>query len=180
MIITGGQEYIYAPHPGTVARTAPFTASVGDVTWKIISFSKGSAIGADGVVMVTENYIAGDINGTDIVIEATSKADENDKATATLHVREAQRVAGFNIMMADVVKAGTAAEVTITDYADQYGEPITDTSFVSVKWEFSDESISVIDGKLVASMSVKDSAFAMVKATIDGTSVYKKFIRNYY
>lgn len=176
MIITGGQEYIYAPHPGTVSRTAPFVASVGDVTWKIISSSKGSAIGADGVVIVTENYIAGDINGTDIVIEATSKADESDKATATLHVREAQRVAGFNIQMADVVKSGEAVVVSIADFTDQYGESITDTDFISVKWEFSDESISVIEGKLIADMSVEDTDFAMVRATIDGTSVCKKFI----
>ncbi len=179
MLITGGQNYIYAPHPGKVARTLPFVASETEVIWKIISSSKGSLISSDGVVTVTENYIAGDINGTDIIIEATSVKDETDKATATLHVREAQRVAEFKInMAADTVKVGEAVNISITDFIDQYGEPITDTGFVSVKWEFSNENVSVVDGRLV----VKEEAcketltFAMVRATIDDASVSRKFI----
>ncbi len=176
MIITGGQEYVYAPHPGTVSMTAPFVASAGEVTWKIISSSKGSSINADGVVTITENYIAGDINGTDIIIEATSKEDNTKVATATLHVREAQRVTSFNIDMADAVKAGEAVAVTIADFKDQYGEPITNTSFISVKWEFSDENISVIDGKIIANMHAETPVFAMARASIGGASVSKKFI----
>ncbi|MBQ9766198.1 MAG: hypothetical protein IJW18_08375 [Lachnospiraceae bacterium] len=203
MKIIGGQEYMYAPQTGTLSKTAPFVAVdvaadgtetiKNNVIWRIISSSKGSMIGKDGVLIVTENYIAGDINGTDITIEAVDNDDETKTATATIHVREAQRVADFVISIGEandaaavaVIKAGEAARISISNYVDQYGEPITDTSFVSVKWEFSDENISVVDGKVVVDKCFVTGAGAtneatavpaMIKATINGTSIEKKFL----
>lgn len=184
MVILGGQEYIYAPHTGA-ATTAPFVAAlvdgdkteaITDVTWTIISSSKGASISADGAVTVTENYIAGDINGTDIIIQATHNKDASVVATATLHVREAQRVAEFSISMADNIRTGEAAEIYVTDCIDQYGETISDTDFISVKWETSDEAITVVDGRLRVSIRTKEEVFAAVRATIDGVSVEKRFI----
>lgn len=184
MVITGGQEYIYAPHTGEV-KSAPFAAALesgdksellNDVSWKIISSSKGASISSDGVVTVTENYIAGDINGTDIVIQATSNKDSEVFATATLHVREPQRVASYNIALPDSIRIGEAAQISITDCVDQYGEPITDTGFVSVRWEFSDENLAVLNGYLNVRMRVKEETFAAVRATIDGVAVEKRFI----
>ncbi len=184
MVITGGQEYIYAPHTGAVT-SAPFVATLVDgdktevltnVTWKIISSSKGSSISADGAVTVTENYIAGDINGTDITIQATHNEDANVVATATLHVREAQRVADFKISMPNNIRTGESVAVYVTECVDQYGEPITDTDFVAVKWETSDETLMVIDGRLHVRLKAKEETFAAVRATISGVSVDKKFI----
>ncbi|MBE5949671.1 MAG: hypothetical protein E7261_11730 [Lachnospiraceae bacterium] len=184
MVISGGQEYIYAPHTGSVT-TEPFiawmvsgdkTERLTNVTWKIISSSKGASISADGMVTVTENYIAGDINGTDITIQATHNEDASIVATATLHVREAQSVASFNISMPNNIRTGESVEVYITECIDQYGEPITDTGFISVKWETSDESLLVVDGRLHVRLRTKEEAFAAVRATINGVSVVKKFI----
>ncbi|MBQ9766199.1 MAG: hypothetical protein IJW18_08380 [Lachnospiraceae bacterium] len=186
LVISGGEEYVYAPQPGATTVSAAFKAALKtedktedvDVTWAIISSSNGASISADGVVTITENYIAGDINGTDIVIQATSKSDSSKFATATLHVREAQRIGSFEVQMQDAVRIGDAAPIAAVNFLDQYGEPMADgiVNTDAILWEFSDENISIIKGNLIARMRVNDPTFAAVSATIGGVSVIKRFV----
>jgi hypothetical protein len=187
MIITGGQEFVYAPHSGGETRTAPFTATVGegehtqvltDVVWKILSSSQGASIDEEGVVTITDTYVAGDINGTDIVIQASvggESAEEGMTATTTLHVRESQRAAAFEILLPESVKVGETVDISLTGWKDQYGEPM-EAFDGQVQWEFSDKKLSVEDGKLVVNTRSAAELFAAVYATVDGLTVEKRFI----
>ena len=187
MRITGGQEYIYAPQEGTKAQTAPYTVIMGeadggqtvsDVTWEILTSASGVSVSADGVVIIDDTYVAGDINGTDIVIQATvNGSDEAAKETvaATLHVREAERAASFDILLPDSIQAGTAAEISLANWANQYGEPM-EAPHSEVEWAFSHEKLSVEEGQLQVRMKVGQEAFAAVCATVDGVSAEKRFI----
>jgi len=187
MVITGGQEFIYAPHKGETARTAPFAAVIGadedaqvlaDVTWTILSSSPGASVDGEGIVTIDDTYVAGDINGTDIVLQAAAggNGDSGERtATVSLHVREPQRVADFAIMLPDSVKAGEKAEITLADWVDQYGEQM-EAPVSEVQWEFSDAGLSVKDGQLSVEMKAAGEAFAAVYVTVDGVTVEKRFI----
>lgn len=181
MEITGGQEYIYAPQTGEVACTAPFTVTAGDsekqVIWKILSSAKGVSIDENGIVTITDAYVAGDINGTDIVIQAMDAADAENTATAALHVREPQRAASFEIALPDSIKKGQRVEIALENCVDQYGEPMSAPGWDKVRWEFSQESFSVEEGQLwVRHNSVNGEAYEAVSATISGVTVEKRFI----
>lgn len=186
MVITGGQEYIYAPQVGEVAQSLPYTVMVGegeeaqvmsDVTWSIISTSDGASVSADGVVTVTDAYIAGDINGTDIVLQAVSNVNAEQKATVTLHVREAQRVADFELSLAkNAVKFGEKVEISLVNCVDQYGEPMEVPAQDAIKWEYSSESISVDDGILWSRIRPEEPTFAAVCAVVGGVSKEVRFI----
>ena len=180
MMITGGQEYIYAPHAGEVACTAPFVVTAGgsvqEAAWRILSSAAGVSIDDNGVVTITDAYVAGDINGTDIVIQAVVNGNAGEAVTAALHVREAKRAASFDIVLPDSIKKGEWADISLENCVDQYGEPMEAPDWDEVRWEFSQESFSVEDGKLWARMKVKGEAFEAVCATVDGVTVEKRFI----
>lgn len=185
MRIVGGQEYIYAPHAGETAQTEPFsvtrgegekTQTVSEVTWEIISSGDGVSVGGDGVVTITDAYIAGDINGTDIVLRAVPEGDAEAALTVTLHVREAQRVVSFEISMPDNMKRGQREDIALINCVDQYGEPMEAPDWSKVRWEFSTESLSVDDGQLWCLIQSKEPVFAAVCATVDGVTVEKRFI----
>lgn len=181
MMITGGQEYIYAPHEGEVACTAPFAVTAGDsaredITWRILSSDEGASIDEHGIVTITDAYVAGDINGTDIVIQAVLNDNAEEAATVTLHVREAKRAASFEIILPDSIKKGEGADISLGNCIDQYGEPMEAPGWDEVRWEFSQESFSVDDGKLWARMKVNGEAFEAVCATVDGVTAEKRFI----
>lgn len=187
MRIIGGQEFIYAPNKGQVARTEPYAVEMGeaerghnaaDVTWEILSDAPGASIGKDGIVVIDDTYVAGDINGTDIVIQATvegENAAEGKSATVTLHVREAERLSSFEISLPDSVKTNTGTEIRLVNWANQYGEPM-EAPESEAKWEFSNEKLSVEDGQLWARMMVGQEAFGAVCATVEGISAEKRFI----
>jgi len=131
MMITGGQEYVYAPQPGEVTVAEGYTVMVGegekaesfaDVEWSILSSSEGASIDTNGIITITDKYIYGDINGTDIIIQAASKANPEQTATVTLHVREAKRLAAFELQMPNVVQRGEKVDMVLANCKDQYGE----------------------------------------------------------
>ena len=187
MKITGGQEYIYAPREGTEARTAPYTVILGeaeggqvvsDVTWEILTSASGASVSADCVVTIDGTYVAGDINGTDIVIQATANGNDGEPgatATVTLHVREAERVSSFEILLPDSIQGGTGAAISLANWVNQYGEPM-EAPGSEVNWAFSHEKLSVEEGQLQVRMKVGKESFAAVCATVDGVSVEKRFI----
>lgn len=184
MQITGGQEYIYAPHAGEMAQSAPFTVIKGEgeeaqpveVTWSILSSGGGVSISADGVVTLTDAYVAGDINGTDITLQAAWGEKSDKTLTATLHVREAQRIASFEISLPDAVKRREQPEIALANCLDQYGEPMEAPDVEDVFWETSNENLLVKNGELQCFLPGTEIDYAMVCATIDGVSVEKKFI----
>ncbi len=187
MKITGGQEYIYAPQEGTKAQTAPYTVIMGeaeggqtvsDITWEILTSVSGASINADGVVTIDDTYVAGDINGTDIVIQATANGntgEHQETATVTLHVREAERVSSFEILLPDSIQAGTGSAITLANWVNQYGESM-EAPGSEVNWAFSHEKLAVEEGQLQVRMKVGQATFAAVCATVDGVSVEKRFI----
>ncbi|MBO5228408.1 MAG: hypothetical protein J6B39_05390, partial [Lachnospiraceae bacterium] len=185
LVISGGQEYVYAPKAGATTVSAPFVTSVTDgkategfteVKWEIISTSEGATIGADGVVTITDAYIYGDINGTDIIIQATSNKDANKKATATLHVREPQMAVSFDVEMADAVRLGEPTAVALVNIKDQYGEAMDGVDADSIVWEFSDENMSVVKGNLVVRTRVDQPTFAALRANLNGAFAEKRFM----
>ncbi len=185
LVISGGQEYVYAPKAGATTVSAPFVVSVTDgkategftdVKWEIISTSEGATIGADGVVTITDAYIYGDINGTDIIIQATSNKDASKKATATLHVREPQMAVSFDVEMTDAVRLGEPTPVVLTNIKDQYGEAIESVDANSIVWEFSDENMSVVNGNLVVRTRVDQPTFAALRANLNGAFAEKRFM----
>ncbi len=184
MQITGGQEYIYAPHAGETAQSAPFTVMKGEgedaqpveVTWSILSSGQGVSIGADGVVTLTDAYVAGDINGTDVTLQAAWGDGPDETLTAKLHVREAQRIASFEISLPDAVKRRDQPEISLINCLDQYGEPMEAPDVEDVLWETSNENLMVRNGALQCFLPGTEIDYAVVCATIDGVSVEKRFI----
>lgn len=185
MTITGGQEYIYAPHAGEEAQSAPFTVTRGegdraqtvtDVTWKIISSGEGVSVSGDGVVTITDAYVAGDINGTDIVLQAVPGGNAEKAMTVTLHVREAKRAVSFEIALPDSIKRGERADISLVNCVDQYGEPMEAPDWSAARWEYSTEWISVVDGQLWSRIQDKGPVFVAVCATVDGVTAEKRFI----
>lgn len=185
LVISGGQEYVYAPKAGGTAVSAPFVTSVtdgkttetfADVKWEIISTSEGATIGTDGVVTIADSYIYGDINGTDIIIQATSNKDAGKKATATLHVREPQMAVSFEIEMADAVRLGEPTPITLTNIKDQYGEAMESVDADSIIWEFSDDNMSILKGNIVVRTRVEQPAFAALRANLNGAYAEKRFV----
>ncbi len=184
MVISGGQEYIYAPHKGETVRTAPFrveevgSGKAAEVVWEIVSSSPGAVIGADGVVSIDDTYTAGDINGTDIVIRAAVKRDGSETpetVAAVLHVREAQKAVSFEIVLPQSVRAGEGTKISLGNCTDQYGEPM-DAPRGEVKWAFSSEMLSVRDGRLWALGKAGQEVFAAVFAGADDAVAEKRFI----
>jgi len=188
MVIAGGQEYIYAPGEGGEARTAPFVLMAGegeraraaDAVWEIVSTSPGASISPDGVVTIDDTYVAGDINGTDIIIQAVcgsaDAADGAEPATAVLHVREARRLASFEILLPDCVRTDEeGTEISLTGWTDQYGGPM-EAPDSPVQWAFSEEGLEVEDGRLMARGRTGREIFAAVSARVDGVEVQKRFI----
>lgn len=184
MEITGGQAYIYAPQAGEEARSAPFTVMEGegdnartvDVDWSILSSGAGVSVSADGVVTITDAYVAGDINGTDIILQAVPGGKAEDALTATLHVREAKRIASFELSLPDAVKRGEQAEIALVNCLDQYGEPMEAPAAKDIQWEFSSDQLSVNSGKLRCDISAEEPVFAAVCATVNGITVEKRFV----
>lgn len=184
MQITGGQEYIYAPHPGEKAQSVPFTVTKGkgedaqpvDVTWSILSSGEGVSVSADGVVTITDAYVAGDINGTDITLQAAWGDGSKEKLTTTLHVREAQRIASFEISLPDAVKRREQPEISLINCMDQYGEPMEAPDPENVLWETSNENLMVGNGALRCFLPGTEIDYAAVCATVDGVTVEKRFI----
>lgn len=186
MRITGGQEFIYAPNKGQVARTEPYVVELGsgesgqvvaDVVWEILNDAPGTSI-EDGVVIIDDTYVAGDINGTDIVIRATVEGEnktEGQSATVTLHVREAERLASFEISLPDSIRTNTGTEISLINCTNQYGE-LMESLESEVSWGFSNEKLSVESGQLWARMLVGQEVFAAVSATVDGISAEKRFV----
>lgn len=178
MAITGGQEYIYAPHAGEEAKTAPFQVTKGgapaeDVTWSILSSGDGVSVSADGIVTITDTYVAGDINGTDVVLQAVCG---EETLTATLHVREAQRAASFEISFPDAVQTRQYTDIGLINCTDQYGEPMEAPAAEKVRWESSLEGLTVESGRLSTYVGINQNTFAAVCATVDGVTVEKRFI----
>lgn len=183
MQITGGQEYIYAPHTGETAQSAPFTVTKGEaaqpvegVTWSILSSGEGVSVSAEGVVTITDAYVAGDINGTDITLKAAWGEGEDQSLTATLHVREAQRVASFEISLPDAVKRREQPEISLINCLDQYGEPMEAPALEDVLWETSNENLTVRNGALQCFLPGTEIDYGAVCATIDGVTAEKRFI----
>lgn len=184
MQITGGQEYIYAPHAGETAQSAPFTVTKGEgegaqpveVTWSILSSGGGVSVSADGVVTLTDAYVAGDINGTDITLQAAWGDASEEMLTTTLHVREAQRVASFEISLPDAVKRREQPEISLINCLDQYGEPMEAPDMEDVLWETSNENLMVRNGALQCFLPGTEIDYAAVCATVDGVTVEKRFI----
>ncbi len=187
MKITGGQEYIYAPQAGEEARSAPFQvlevpggneekAQEVDVTWSILSSGEGVSIDGDGVVTITDAYVAGDINGTDIVLQAAWGENPEDVLTTTLHVREAQRMTSFEIALPDAIQKGEVLEISLANCVDQYGEAMEAPDVEGLSWEFSSDYLTVKDGKLECYVPVTEPSFFAVRATADGITVEKRFI----
>ncbi len=184
MQITGGQEYIYAPQAGEVSISEAFSA-VGidsgaevavDVTWSIISTSPGASVDENGVVTVTDAYIAGDINGTDIVLQAASKENAEQTATVTLHVREAQRITDFTISGPNSIKWSEKLEIALIDCVDQYGEPMEAPAHDAIKWEYSNVAVSVSEGILWSTLKAKEPTFVAVSATVGGVTKEFRFV----
>lgn len=184
MRITGGQEYIYAPHVGETALSAPFTVVKGEgedaqpieVTWSVISSGGGVSVNADGVVTITDAYVAGDINGTDITLQATWGEDSEETLTTTLHVREAKRVASFEISLPDAVKRREQPELSLINCLDQYGEPMEAPDAEEVLWETSNENLIVSNGALRCFLPGTEIDYGAVCATVDGVTAEKRFI----
>lgn len=184
MQITGGQEYIYAPHAGEQTQSAPFTVTKGEgekaqpveATWSILSSGQGVSVSADGIVTITDAYVAGDINGTDILLQAAWGASAEETLTTTLHVREAQRVSSFEISLPDAVKRRERPEISLINCLDQYGEPMTSPDLENVLWETSHENLTVKDGALQCFLPGTEIEYAAVCATVDGVTVEKRFI----
>lgn len=184
MQITGGQEYIYAPHAGEKAQSAPFLVMKGegeeaqpvDVTWSVLSSGAGVTVSADGVVTITDAYVAGDINGTDIQLQAAWGNSSKETLTATLHVREAQRIGSFEISLPDAVQRRSQPEISLTNFLDQYGEPMEAPAAEEVLWETSHEDLTVKNGELMCYLPGTEINYAMVCATVDGVTAKKRFI----
>lgn len=185
MEITGGQEYIYAPHAGEEAKSAPFTVTKGEgeeaqpvenVTWSILSSGAGVSINEEGIVTITDAYVAGDINGTDVTLQAAWGEGEGQSLTATLHVREAQRIAAFEISLPDAVKRRAQPEIALINCVDQYGEPMEAPVLEDVLWETSNENLMIRNGALQCFLPGTEIDYAAVCATIDGVTVEKRFI----
>lgn len=184
MQITGGQEYMYAPHAGETTQSAPFVVMKGEggeaqpveVTWSVLSSGAGVSIDGEGVVTLTDAYVAGDINGTDITLQAAWGDDAREALTTTLHVREAQRVASFDISLPDAVKRRSQPEIALANCLDQYGEPMEAPDPEDILWETSDENLTVSNGALQCYLAGTEIDYAAVCATVDGVSVEKKFI----
>lgn len=184
MQITGGQEYIYAPHAGETVQSEPFTVTKGEgenaqpveVTWSILSSGGGVSVSADGVVTLTDAYVAGDINGTDITLQAAWGEGSDESLTATLHVREAQRIASFELSLPDAVKRREQPEIALINCVDQYGEPMEAPDLENVLWETSNENLTVRNGALQCFLPGTEIDYAVVCATIDGVTVEKRFI----
>lgn len=184
MEITGGQTYIYAPQKGEEARSEPFVAMEGegdhtravDVDWSILSSGEGVSVSGDGMVTITDAYAAGDINGTDIILQAARRGKTEEKRTVTLHVREAQRIASFEIALPDAVKAGQQEEITLVNCRDQYGEPMEAPAPEDIQWEFSSDQLLVAGGKLKCNIMAAEPVFSAVCATVSGITVEKRFI----
>lgn len=186
MKISGGQEYIYAPHAGETAQTMPFTVVQGEgekeepvagVKWEILSSGEGVSVNEEGVVTITDAYVAGDINGTDIVLQAAVEGSgESQPLTATLHVREAQRITAFEISLPDSIQRGERVDISLVNCVDQYGEPMEAPDESEIRWEYSTEWISVTDGQLWSRIQDKEPVFAAVCATVGGITVEKRFI----
>ena len=184
MQITGGQEYIYAPHEGETTQSAPFTVMKGEgenaqkveVTWSILSSGGGVSVSEDGVVTLTDAYVAGDINGTDITLQAVWGDGSKEKLTTTLHVREAQRIASFEISLPDAVKRKEQPEISLINCVDQYGEPMEAPDLENVLWETSNENLIVKNGALQCFLPGTEIDYGAVCATIDGVTAEKRFI----
>ncbi len=181
MQIAGGQEYIYAPQPGEVSVSEPFRVlyddgSEADVTWSIISTSPGASIDESGAVTITEAYIAGDINGTDIVLQAIYAENSEQTKTVTLHVREAQRITDFAISGPNSIKLGEKLEISLVNCVDQYGEAMEAPAAESIKWEYSNEAVSVEDGILWSRLRATEPTFAAVCATVGGVTKEFRFV----
>lgn len=185
MVITGGQEYIYAPQLGETAQTAAYTVMAGegekavavtDVSWSILSSSEGATIDENGVVTITDKYIYGDINGTDIVIQAASKENPESNATVTLHVREAKRLASFELSLPNCIQRGEKVDVALINGKDQYGEPMDTPALEEVRWEFSSESLMMDGTQLWCRMKAKEPTFAAVNATVSGITAEARFV----
>lgn len=185
MMITGGQEYIYAPQTGEVAQAVAYTVMVGegekaeslqDVTWSILSSSEGATIDENGVVTITDKYIYGDINGTDIVIQAVSKENPESVATVTLHVREAKRLASFTLSLPNCIQRGERVDVALVDCKDQYGEPMDAPALEEVRWEFSSESLMMDGAQLWCRIRTQEPIFAAVDATVSGVTSQARFV----
>ena len=185
MIITGGQEYIYAPQPGEIAQAAAYTVTVGEgdkaevldsVNWSILSSSEGATIDEEGVVTITDKYIYGDINGTDIVIQAVSGEDAENTATVTLHVREAKRLVSFDLSLPNSMQRGERVDVALINCKDQYGEPMEAPAMEDVRWEFSSESLMMDGTQLWCRIKAKEPTFAAVNATVSGITAEARFV----
>ena len=185
MIITGGQEYVYAPQPGEITEVSAYTAMVGEgekaevlnsVTWSILSSSEGASIDESGVVTITDKYIYGDINGTDIVIQAASAENPEQKATVTLHVREAKRLASFELSLPNCIQRGEKVDVAFVNCKDQYGEPMDAPALEEAHWEFSSESLMMDGTQLWCRIKTQEPVFAAVNATVSGITAEARFV----
>ncbi len=185
LVISGGQEYVYAPQAGATTVSAPFVAAftdgkdtevTSDVKWEIVSTSDGATIGTDGAVTITDSYIYGDINGSDIIIQATYNKDAAKKVTATLHVREPQMAVSFEIDLANTVKIGNPTPISLVNVKDQYGEAMEITDTESIIWEYSDDTTSVVKGNLVVRTRASEPTFAAIRANLNGAMAEKKYV----
>lgn len=185
MNITGGPEYVYAPQPGEVTVVEGYTVMLGegekaesfaDVEWTILSSSEGAVIDANGVITITDKYIYGDINGTDIIIQAASKTNPEQTATVTLHVREAKRLASFELQMPNAIQRGEKVDMVLANCKDQYGEAMDAPAFEDVKWEFSSESLMLDGNQLWCRIRTQEPIFAAVNATVAGITAEARFV----
>lgn len=185
MIITEGQEYIYAPQPGEVAQATAYKVMVGegekaveftDVTWSILSSSEGATIDANGVVTITDKYIYGDINGTDIIIQAASNVNPENTATVTLHVREAKRLVSFELSLPNCIQRGEKVDVALVNCKDQYGEAMDAPALEDVRWEFSSEMLALDGTQLWCRIRATEPVFAAVNATVSGITAEARFV----
>lgn len=185
MIITGGQEYIYAPQPGETAQAAAYTVMLGEgekaevlnsVIWSILSSSEGATIDGNGVVTITDQYIYGDINGTDIIIQAASNENPEQTATVTLHVREAKRLASFELSLPNCIQRGEKVDVALVNCKDQYGEPMEAPALEEVRWEFSNEALMMDGTQLWCRIRTQEPMFAAVDATVSGITAEARFV----
>lgn len=186
LVISGGAEYVYAPGAGKTISAPAFVVTVTDgketeaftdVKWEIVSTSDGATIDNNGVITITDSYIYGDINGSDIIIQATSNKDASKKATATLHVREPQMAVSFEVSLAETVKIGEPTPLSLINVKDQYGEAMEiAVDADGLVWEFSDDTTSVVKGNLVVRTKVTEPTFAAVRANLNGAYAEARFV----
>lgn len=104
--IIKGEDSLTAPKSGQGSITSRYMSGFQtqegfewvkeDVSWKIVSTSDGASVNEIGILFITEDYNAGDANGTDLTMEAVATIDgEEFVARKTVHVSPAIDVENF-------------------------------------------------------------------------------------